>query len=100
MEKDGSRAEKTNATSAADKARIVELEAVVESLNRKVEVGVANLAAFEATKGMFVQNAKLAAVESMSRELMQRYKDGLRDGASLSHGNGVTSPDTAFVTPN
>jgi len=97
----GEKALGVNAAKAAASAaaRILELEGMVKTLEAKVEVKAAQLVALEASKVMAVQHAEMVGVQSASRELVQRYKDGLKDGASLSHGNGVVSPDTIFQTP-
>ena len=39
-----------------------------------------------------VKNAELQARAGMSEELLAKYKEGLRDGSSLSSGKGLNSP--------
>ena len=53
----------------------------------------------ESTMASECQHAELRAVKSSALELRQSYKDGLRDGASLSSGKGVTSADSSFTSP-
>ena len=65
----------------------------------KVEAGIMALKASEESKLLAVQCAELQAVKSNAVDLKQSYKDGLRDGASLSSGKGVTSADSPY-TPN
>ena len=37
-----------------------------------------------------VKNAELTAQQGVSEQLLSRYMQGLRDGASLSAGNGIS----------
>ena len=61
---------------ASLRAEVTILRSENERLSKELEAFKASI---EATK----QAAVLAATQKMSENMLQRYKDGLRDGASL-----------------
>ena len=78
---------------ANDKETIAKLRSEVASLE-------AQLTAEKASKEMAVSAAKLEVEQRLAMSLLQRYKDGLRDGASLTRGHGIgadprATPDSA-----
>ena len=77
---------------ANDKETISKLRSEVASLE-------AQLTAEKASKEMAVSAAKLEVEQRLAMSLLQRYRDGLRDGASLSRGRGMGA-DPARATPD
>ena len=59
----------------------------------------AQLEAEKVNKNMAVSAAKLEVEQRLALSLLQRYRDGLRDGASLSRGRGMGA-DPARATPD
>ena len=64
---------------AKDKSEVVRLEAEVARLTSALAESQASIEAAKRT-------AMLEAGQKASEQLLQRYRDGLRDGASLSRG--------------
>ena len=63
----------------------------------------AQLEAEKVNKNMAVSAAKLEVEQRLAMSLLQRYRDGLRDGASLSRGRGMgcgLGVDPARATPD
>ena len=77
---------------AADRARIAELELQVQTLNTK-------LALQEKAATSEKEAAVLEASANAGEKMLQRYRDGLRDGAMLSRGGPFNlagfTPDSA-----
>ena len=77
---------------ATDKETIATLRGEIAVLTKQLE-------AEKSSKEMAVNAAKLEVQQATAMSLLQRYKDGLRDGASLSSGRGMgaqrATPDSA-----
>ena len=77
---------------ASDKETIAKLRGEVAKLEAQLEAEKVN-------KNMAVSAAKLEVEQRLALSLLQRYRDGLRDGASLSRGRGMGA-DPARATPD
>ena len=77
-------AQKAAAKKEIEKETIATLRAQVATLD-------AQLKAEQAAGAVAVEKAKLEATQAMHADLLSRYRDGLRDGASLSRGRGSAS---------
>jgi hypothetical protein len=80
------------ARTTSDRTENVSLREKVKRLEDLLEVE-------KQSKSMAVANAQLKAVHGTAEKLLARYRDGLRDGASLSRGGslGVSTPDSAHM---
>ena len=93
MEREAKAAAAAASKDAESRAELTALRSENERLKREIE---AVKEASEANK----QAAVLRATQKMAENMLNRYKDGLRDGASLSRGGmsvNLTSstPDSA-----
>ena len=81
--------------SAADKQEIARLNAEVARLTEALKAAEDKI---ELTRSQ----ATLEASQSMSEKMLKRYRDGLRDGASLSRGQicNLASEGAASSTPS
>ena len=88
-------AAKASISAASDKAKIVRLEAEVARLNEALRVS-------EARVQEVAKTAALEASQHAAEKMLQRYRDGLRDGATLSRGSfsGLSSSIGASSTPD
>lgn len=84
MLKAAEQAQKAAAKKEIEKETIATLRAQVATLD-------AQLKAEQAAGAVAVEKAKLEATQAMHADLLSRYRDGLRDGASLSRGRGSAS---------
>jgi hypothetical protein len=75
-------AEKTANKKAADKETIADLRGQIATLQ-------AELKAEKDSKELAVNAAKLEVQEKLAMSMLNRYQQGLRDGASLATGNGI-----------
>ena len=75
-------AAKLNEKKAGDKATIADLRGQIATLT-------AQLAAEKNSKELAVSAAKLEVEQRMAKDLLAKYKEGLRDGSSLSSGKGM-----------
>ena len=71
----------------------------IAKLRSEVASLEAQLAAEKVSKEMAVSAAKLEVEQRLAMSLLQRYKDGLRDGASLSRGLGIGA-ESSRATPD
>ena len=93
MEREAKAAVAAASKDAESRAELTALRSENERLKREVE---AVKEASEANK----QAAVLRATQKMAENMLNRYKDGLRDGASLSRGGmavnlASSTPDSA-----
>ena len=72
----------------------------IERLNGEVAHLQAALKAKESQMELAVNAARLEASQAAAESMLQRYRDGLRDGASLSRGSTVTLGSIAGSTPD
>ena len=77
----------------AARAELSLLRSEVQRLNKELEESKASI---ETSK----RAAVLEATQKMAQELLQRYKDGLRDGASLSRGGLAVNLSSSRATPD
>jgi hypothetical protein len=93
LEKAKEKATETATRAISDHHKVKELEAKVKQLE-------ALLVAEQDKKHLAVSNAQLIATQGSSAALLQRYRDGLRDGASLSRGGQIEgdTPDQSRPT--
>ena len=61
------------------------------TLRGQVKMLTAQLEAEQKSKEMAVANAVLEVQKSVEEKLLDRYRAGLRDGASLTNGKGIDS---------
>ena len=57
----------------------------------------AQLTAEKNSKELAVSAAKLEVEQRMAKDLLAKYQQGLRDGASLSSGKGIFNGSPAFA---
>ena len=74
--------------------------AEIERLNGELTRMQAALKAKEDQMKLAINAAKLEASQDAAESMLQRYRDGLRDGASLSRGSTVTLGSIAGSTPD
>ena len=78
----------------SDKELISKLKSQISSLEAQLKAEISSTA-------VAVEKAKLDATAKMHSDLLARYKDGLRDGASLSRGRSGSlasdSPASSFL---
>ena len=87
-------AAKASQSAASDKAEIARLKAEVVRLTEQLRGSEVRIQ--EAAK-----TAALEASQHAAEKMLQRYRDGLRDGATLSRGclSGLSSSIGASSTP-
>ena len=72
----------------------------IERLNGELAHLQAALKAKESQMELAVNAARLEASQAAAESMLQRYRDGLRDGASLSRGSNVNLGSMAGSTPD
>ena len=91
-EKKEKKAATETARETSDRNELVSLREKVKRLEDLLEVE-------KQGKAIAISNAELKATQGTSFALLARYKDGLRDGASLSRGGSLSAttatPDSA-----
>ena len=75
------------------RTEVASLRAEIQRLNKELEETKSSM---EAGK----RAAVLEATQKMATDMLQRYKDGLKDGASLSRGGATVNLASATATPD
>ena len=75
------------------RAEITSLRGEIQRLNKELEESKSSI---EAGK----RAAVLEATQKMATDMLQRYKDGLKDGASLSRGGATVNLASSAATPD
>ena len=75
------------------RAEVTSLRAEIQRLNKELEESKSSI---EAGK----RAAVLEATQKMATDMLQRYKDGLKDGASLSRGGATVNLASSAATPD
>ena len=78
----------THANKESEKAATT--RETVATLKGQIATLTAQLAAAEQSKQMAIDKATADAVAGHGADLLARYKEGIRDGASLAKGNGMS----------
>ena len=92
MLKAAAAAKKAAEKKESDKEAIGALRTSVATLEEQLKAAAA-------TTALAVEKAKLDATASMHGDLLQRYRDGLRDGASLARGRSGASNSLGSDSP-
>ena len=91
--------ERANAKDGTLRAEVKRLKAENARLTQALEVAQNQIAAAKENCELVKKAAMLEASQQAAEQMLQRYRDGLRDGASLSTGSvrlsSSTTPDSA-----
>jgi hypothetical protein len=83
------------AAAKAGEKKAVEKETIAD-LRGQIATLKAELKAEKESKDLAVSGAKLEVEQKFGKAMLDRYRDGLRDGASLSRGAGMLSGSPAL----
>ena len=83
-------ANKHSEKAAVARETVATLKGQIATLTAQLAAAKAALEASEQSKQIAIDKAKADAAAGHGAELLARYKEGIRDGASLANGNGMS----------
>ena len=94
----------THATKESEKAAtaretMAALRGQVATLTAQLAAARAAAEAADQSKQIAIDKAKADAIAGHGAELLARYKEGIRDGASLAQGHGMSPAPSSGASP-